>query len=202
MALLIDLACETRDVDYFRSQDPVEASGLVVSDEAALLWGRARQQIGLERWARLAAPQLIRWESPYGWTRFGTGRTAGKERQLADVVAALLPVPDAWVTFAAAYLTALDDLSASPGHRRDAAARGDALAQWHGLLLDRLGGHDDGGGALLDRIVAHRALGGRELTALRARLADRRGCSSTAPGGVSHGPSSASGTTATPSGRR
>ena len=36
---LIDLACELRDYDYFRSQDPLEAARFVVSDAAALLWG-------------------------------------------------------------------------------------------------------------------------------------------------------------------
>jgi len=35
---LIDLACETRDYDYFHSEDPMEAAGFVVSDAVALLW--------------------------------------------------------------------------------------------------------------------------------------------------------------------
>jgi hypothetical protein len=32
MALLIDLACETKRFDYFRSEDPMEAAQFVVSD--------------------------------------------------------------------------------------------------------------------------------------------------------------------------
>src|SRR5437773_1916815 len=38
LALLIDVACETRGVDYFRSEDPMAAARSVVSDAAALLW--------------------------------------------------------------------------------------------------------------------------------------------------------------------
>src|SRR5437867_3083022 len=34
---LLDLAREVRDVDYFRSDDPIEAAKIVVSDEVALL---------------------------------------------------------------------------------------------------------------------------------------------------------------------
>ena len=75
MTALIDLACETHDMDYFRSDDPVEAAGLVVSDEVALLWAQVRDESGFTTFARLAAAQLIRWESPYGWTRYGTGRS-------------------------------------------------------------------------------------------------------------------------------
>ncbi|MCM0674994.1 hypothetical protein NCC78_09875 [Micromonospora phytophila] len=45
MEILIDLACEMRDHDYFRSEDPVEAAGLVVSDEVALLWTRLRDRL-------------------------------------------------------------------------------------------------------------------------------------------------------------
>lgn len=32
VSVMIDLACESRDVDYFRSEDPVEAARFVVSD--------------------------------------------------------------------------------------------------------------------------------------------------------------------------
>ena len=111
MTALIDLACETRDMDYFRSDDPVEAAGLVVSDEVALLWARVREESGFPAFAQLAASQLVRWESPYGWTRRGGGRTADKERPLADVAAGMLPVLDAWLSFAASYLDALDGLA-------------------------------------------------------------------------------------------
>ncbi len=37
LALIIDLACEMKDRQYFRSEDPVEAARFVVSDAAALL---------------------------------------------------------------------------------------------------------------------------------------------------------------------
>jgi hypothetical protein len=37
VALLIDLACETKRFDYFRSEDPMEAAQFVVSDAAATL---------------------------------------------------------------------------------------------------------------------------------------------------------------------
>lgn len=43
---LIDLACEMRDYDYFRSQDPVEAAGFVVSDAAALRWATLLDRYG------------------------------------------------------------------------------------------------------------------------------------------------------------
>jgi hypothetical protein len=43
---LIDLACETRGYDYFRSEDPVEAARFVVSDAVALLWGRCATTTG------------------------------------------------------------------------------------------------------------------------------------------------------------
>ena len=175
MTALIDLACETRDMDYFRSDDPVEAAGLVVSDEVALLWARLREESGFAAFAQLAPAQLIRWESPYGWTRRGGGRTAGKERPLADVAAAMLPVPDAWVAFAASYLDALDGIHAAarPSTRRARGERAEALAHWHRLLLDRL--VDTEGDALLDRLATHPALGGPELTFVQARLAHWRG---------------------------
>ena len=175
MTVLIDLACETRDMDYFRSDDPVSAAGLVVSDEVALLWARLREESGFATFAQLAAAQLIRWESPYGWTRRGGGRTADKETPLADVVAAMLPVPDAWAAFAASYLDALDTIHAAARRstRRARGERTQALARWHRLLLDRLA--DSEGDALLDRLVTHPALGGPELTFVQARLTHRRG---------------------------
>ena len=73
---LIDLACETRDYDYFRSDDPMESARFVVSDAAGLLWGHRRDRYGFAAFAAPAAAQLVRWESQYGWTRRGTGRSA------------------------------------------------------------------------------------------------------------------------------
>jgi hypothetical protein len=47
------------------------------------------------------------------------------------------------------------------------------LAQWYGLLLDRLFGSD--AEDRLDRLAAHPALGGPELGFVAARLARQRG---------------------------
>jgi hypothetical protein len=187
LALIVDLACEMKDTQYFRSEDPVEAARFVVSDAAALLWETVRDRHGFGTFAKRAAPQLLRWESRYGWTR-GWGQVHEKETPLADVLARMLAAPDAWITFAACYLAALDQAA-----RADAAAKhprifgswgyGDAgyrrrerasnLSEWHGLLLERLAGseaEDD-----LDRLVSHPALGGPERTFLQARLAHQRG---------------------------
>ncbi len=57
---LIDLVCELRDTDHFRSQDPVEAARFVVSDVVALLWATMREHLGFAAFAARAAPQLIR----------------------------------------------------------------------------------------------------------------------------------------------
>jgi hypothetical protein len=176
---LIDLACEAHDYDYFRSDDPVAAAGFVVSDVAAVLWAWTWERHGFQAFAETAAPQLIRWESRYGWTRHGQGPVAAKEASLAVVLARMLRVPDTWEGFAEQYVRALDalrDRAASTRQtRRFAQAseeRSRALAEWHGLLLENLA---DTEGGLLDRIAGHAALGGPEQTFLSARLAHRRG---------------------------
>src|SRR5215831_3085499 len=46
MEQLIGLAHETRDYDYFHSEDPMEAARFVVSDAVALLWGRLMGEHG------------------------------------------------------------------------------------------------------------------------------------------------------------
>ena len=56
MELLIDLAQELRGYDYFRSEDPIEAARVVVSDEVALLWSRVLDRLGFDELARSAAP--------------------------------------------------------------------------------------------------------------------------------------------------
>lgn len=179
---LIDLACEVRDIDYFRSEDPVEAAKVVVSDEVAQLWTRVRDHAGFTVFAEQAAPQLVRWESRYGWTRTGFGQVAQKESPLASVLALMLQVRDAWMTFADRYLAALDDVASgsvakpspswrSPGRGR--SERTEALAEWNLLLLERL--IDDDTDDRVDRLTTHTALGGPELTYLQARLAHRRG---------------------------
>ena len=176
---LIDLACEARDYDYFRSDDPVAAAGFVVSDVVAVLWASTWERQGFQRFAETAAPQLVSWESRYGWTRYGEGSVAAKETSLAVVLARMLRVPDTWEGFAEQYVRALDrlcDLGASTRQvRRSVDAereRASALAEWHGLLLENL---VDTKGGLLDRIAAHSALGGAEQMFLSARLAHRQG---------------------------
>jgi hypothetical protein len=178
---LIDLACEMRGYDYFRSEDPIEAARFVVSDAVALLWARVRASYGFAGFVERAAPQLIRWESPCGWTRRGWSRVSEKERSLAAVVAAMLPVVDMWIGFADRYLDALDQIAGGdapkakrswrPGRDREERARD--LVEWHLMLLDRLA--DTDGEDRLDRLAHHGALGGPELTFLQARLAHRRG---------------------------
>ena len=176
---LVDLACEARDREYFRSDDPVAAAGFVVSDVAAVLWASTWERYGFQMFAETAAPQLIRWESRYGWTRYGEGSVAAKETSLAVVLARMLRVADTWEGFAEQYVRALDRLShrgASarriPRSAQTEQERSRALADWHGFLLENL---VDTEGGILDRIVANSALGGPEQMFLSARLAHRRG---------------------------
>jgi len=67
-------------------------------------------QHGFAAFAERAAPQLIRWESEYGWTR-GVARWRD-ETLLAEVLEPLLTTPDMWRGFAVAYLSALDAVAA------------------------------------------------------------------------------------------
>lgn len=174
-----------RDYDYVRSQDPVEAAGFVVSDAAALLWASLLDRNGFPGFAKRAAPQLIRWESRYGWTRAGDGRTAAKETSLAAVLARLLRLPDMWVGFADAYLAALDDPPSTPRPlRRSREQRSEELAEWHQLLLDHLADID--ADDRLDRLTHHAALGGPEHRFLQAQLALRRGDHETARAALQH----------------
>ncbi|BBX74910.1 hypothetical protein MSHI_28160 [Mycobacterium shinjukuense] len=182
---LIDLACESHDYDYFRSDDPVAAAGFVVSDAVAALWAWTWERHGFQAFAETAAPQLIRWESRHGWTRYGDGPVAAKETSLAAALARMLRVADTWEGFAERYLLALDGLCHRGGStrqlRRSEARteqeRASELAEWHGLLLEKLA---DTEGGLLDRIVGHAALGGPEHMFVSARLAHRRGNTDTA----------------------
>jgi hypothetical protein len=182
MEQLVDLGCQLKDSDYFRSDDPVEAARFVVSDAVALLWSRLREQYGLSGFAERAAPQLIRWESRYGWTRRGDGSVSEKEISLADVLARMLPALDAWIGFADHYLDALDRFATpsrvrpkrsweSDDHVRE--RRTEALAGWHLMLLGKLA--DSDAEDRLDKLTDHPALGGPELVFLRARLAHQRG---------------------------
>jgi hypothetical protein len=182
LELLIDLACALRDYDYFRSDDPVEAARFVVSDAVALLWRSVQDQHGFAAFAERAMPQLVRWESDYGWTRRGFGQIPEKETKLAVVLAQMLPVPDMWASIADCYLAALDRAASDPRARpkpswqspdRSRERRAANLAQWHVMLLDKL--IDSEAEDRLDRLAQHPALGGPELEFLRAQLAHRRG---------------------------
>lgn len=183
---LIGLARETKDYDYFRSDDPMEAARFVLSDAAGLLWGHRRERHGFEAFAVSAAPQLVRWESRYGWTRRGFGQIPQKETSLATVLNGMLTVTDMWVTFAKHYLNALDhtprnaDTRGRSWNSSDYARqkRTEDLAEWHNILLARLA--DTEAEDLLDQLVRHRALGGPELDFLQARLAHQRGDTATA----------------------
>jgi hypothetical protein len=180
LVAILDFASDLRDYDYFHTEDAVEAAGLVFSDEVALLWGRVLRRSGFPGFAKAAAPQLVRWESTYGWTRSGFGKVSLKETRLTGVLETMLSVPDAWVTFAGCYLTALDEvvvpaLPASSWRSRDRLLdeRATSLARWHRMLLERFVDTDSEG--LLDRLATHPALGGPELIFFQARLAQRRG---------------------------
>jgi len=178
VAAMIDLACEMRDFDYVRSEDPVEAARFVVSDAAAVLWSRMRQAYGFAAFAERAAVQLLRWESRSGWTRRGDGWVSGRETSLGRVLSELIPVPDLWAEFADHYLDALDRLADGGRDKRGGQARGrqqraEDLSEWHALLVQRLAGSDYE--ERLDRLVVHRALAGPERTFLQARLAHERG---------------------------
>jgi hypothetical protein len=124
-----------------------------------LLWGHCRDGHGLAAFAASAAPQLVRWESQYGWTRRGFGQISQKETSLAEVLGGMLSVPDMWVTFARRYLDTLDHPAATrdkPWISNDYARRqrtGD-LAACHEMLLQRLA--DTEAEDLLDQLVQHR----------------------------------------------
>jgi hypothetical protein len=180
MESLVDLACEMKGLNYVRSEDPVESARFVVSDAATLLWEALLRQRGFATFAETAARQLVRWESRFGWTRSGDGKTAEKETTLATVLVRLLRVPDAWDTFTDRYVAALDEAAAKdaarPSHpwqiySSPLSRRSDALAEWNRTLLDRLQPDDP----RLDRLARHAALTGPEREFFAAQLAYRRG---------------------------
>ncbi len=186
LALLIDLACETRRLDYFRSEDPMAAAQFVVSDAVALLWETVRDRHGFAVFAERAALHLVRWESRWGWTRRGEGNVSEKETSLASVLARMLHAPEAWTVIADRYLDALDKVAGTEAARSSPRRswdyhdlgwvrreRAENLAEWHGLLFDRLDGSE--AEDRLDRLASHPALGGPELAFVQARLAHRRG---------------------------
>ena len=183
LAGLIDLACEIKSYDYFHSDDPVEAAKFVVSDAVAGLWQRILHDYGHRAFARQSAPQLIRWEREYGWTRCGYGATAEKEMSLAVVLERLLATPDMWREFAEEYAAALDAAAESDppdariwsygGGRWARRERAGNLAEWHYILMDRFAGTPEAD--LLHRIAGSAALGGPEAEFLKAQIAHRDG---------------------------
>lgn len=184
VAELIDLACEMRGYEYFRSEDPIEAARFVVSDAVAMMWATIRDRHGFAFFAEHAAPQLIAWESEFGWTRSGFGRVADQEIPLGAVIAKMLPATDMWITFTDHYLAALDRLvdtasSTATTRRRGYRAarsrrdRAENLADWNLALLDRLFGSE--AEDRLDRLATHPAFDGPEKTFLEAHLARQRG---------------------------
>jgi len=100
-----------------------------------------------------------------------------RETSLASVLSELLVVPDLWTEVAGHYLDALDRVAGGgrgqPPGRRSRQQRAEDLSEWNALLVERLAAseHDE----LLDRLVAHPALAGPELTLLQARLAREHG---------------------------
>ena len=172
---MIDVACEAEGTHYFRSDDPVEAAGFVVSDALAMYWSKVRHQLGMEAMLKLAVGHLLRWESPSGWTRHGFGKVAENETSLASVLAGFLTVPDHWETATRYYLDELDHLADAPAKKRQLGRpdRSQALAEWHALLLEHLFGaeHEEH----LDRIATHAVFSGPEQTYFQARLARQCG---------------------------
>jgi len=163
LAVMIDLAMETRGVDYFRSEDPLEAARFVVSDVVRALWLRTRMVYGSSVFAEQACRQLLRWESGYGWTRRGDGWVAARETPLAHVAEELLVTPDMWNEFAEKYVETLDRAAADTGgggrgSRPVRRASYQDLSQWHSILNERLVGSDRE--ELLDRLPSRRAGGG------------------------------------------
>ncbi|GAA1873331.1 hypothetical protein GCM10009813_36990 [Brevibacterium marinum] len=153
VSTLITLACETEGFDYFRSEDPIEASKVVISEKVDQLWTGIGRALGPEELCRLAAVQIVHWERRFGWTRVGFGRTSEKESTLTEVLPHHLLTPDMWSSFTEHYVQELaevgDKNSASYG---TVSARTDALEPLNKSLIDRLNesGEDDRIDALLD----------------------------------------------------
>ena len=185
---LLDFTCELKGYNYFRSEDQVEAAKIVVSDRIEALWLAQIHQQGFAVFIQKAPAQLLRWEEPYGWTTFGGGQTAEKERKLADVLPRLLPGADGLLAFCQTYLATLEtfqprkpDPKARKGTWNDPLAdfakesekRADRLEDWHAFLLDRLQGTEDE--TILERILEHRAIQRPETWHLLSRLRQTHG---------------------------
>jgi hypothetical protein len=183
MELMIDLARHAEG--SFRSEDPLEAAKFVLSRAISALWETVLAEHSFARFAERAVPQLIRWESAYGWSNgTGAGKVAEREIALARVLAPMLTTPDMWTGFADAYLAELDRIasaerplagrragramtSSGPEWKRSERTRN--LARWNELLS----GHIDGERA--ERLANHPAFEGPDAEFMRARAARRRG---------------------------
>ena len=157
--VLVDLACETKEYDYFRSEDPMEAARFVVSDAVAVMWARLRDTQGAGPMVEQAVKDLVRWERRWGWTRRGDGRVSAQEVSLASTLAGLLVVPDLWTLAAREHADAVDAVLRRRARGRQGRSRtelAEDLSEWHSLLGTHLTGsqHDE----LLDRLSAHPAL--------------------------------------------
>lgn len=160
---LLDVAVESSGFHYFRSEDPVAALNLVVSEQVAVLWRALLASAGLTGFARRATSQLVRWESRGGWTVHGE-KLVHREVPLAQVLDGLLPAGDAWVTLGRAYLDLLDTLAAEARSstrdtltvKSERSQRASRLSGWHRLLAKRLAGSE--AEDLIQRIARHPAL--------------------------------------------
>lgn len=169
VSVLVDLACETKEYDYFRSEDPMEAARFVVSDAVAAMWARLRDTEGAGAMVQQAVRDLVRWERRWGWTRRGDGRVSAQEESLARALAGFLVVPDLWTLAARQYADAVDEVvrKRAGSHRgRSRTELGEDLSQWHSLLVAHLTRSEQD--ELADRLSAHPALA----RALRDRPTD------------------------------
>lgn len=158
VSVLVDLACETQQYDYFRSEDPMEAARFVVSDAVAAMWSRLRDTKGAAPMVQQAVGDLVRWERRYGWTRRGEGRVSAQEASLASTLAGFLVVPDLWTLAARRYADALDEVAQKRAGSRRGRGRTELaqdLSEWSSLLLAHLDGseHEE----LVDRLSKHPA---------------------------------------------
>lgn len=182
MDALLCLALDCRDTYFFRTEDPIGALRTVVSDLVDLLWRSTLAASGFPALVARVPRDLIRWESPYGWTRWGQGRIAQKERPLADLLAALLSGHDAWVWVADGWVEAFaglcrarrdHDQSAGRSAGRSASsyvpATPSTFARWHDLLYQRLRGSE--AEDRLVRLAVTPGDHGWDLWLLRVRLA-------------------------------
>ncbi len=132
----------------------------------AALWQTVLAEHGFARFAERAVPQLIRWESAYGWSNgTGAGKVAEREIALADVLAPMLTTPVMWTGFADAYLAGLDRIAAADG---PPGGQGDELL-WSGPGTERA----DAEPRAVERAAVRPSMG-NALSGWRTRLVTER----------------------------